>query len=88
MSHSRCSEIISFFLHPSGTPPRQLCFVETAFLQACKKAPDETVVHTLRAFTQMTFILKILAFLLELATGLVLLHKDHITYIKLIELAH
>ena len=46
-------------------------------------------VCTQRLFTQVTFIPKILTiFFLALSTELEFLNKDHITYIKLMELTH
>lgn len=55
-------------------------------LQAHKEGLAETSVRTLRAFVQITSILKILFFFLRTDHRIGFLNEDHITSIKLIEL--
>ena len=59
-------------------------------LQAHKEGLAETAVRTLRAFVQITSILRILFFFFFLKTDhrIGFLNEDHITSIKLIELTH
>ena len=57
-------------------------------LQTQKEGLAETAVLTLRAFVQITSILKILFFFLRTDHRIGFLNEDHITSIKLIELTH